>query len=72
MSQTFNQSRFIAHVVHHGFGAPTAKGLALGEQLTAQGMEHSSAAEEVVARGLTERADEACENRYPTHEARGA
>jgi hypothetical protein len=28
------------------------------EQLTAQGMEHSSAAEEVVARGLTERASE--------------
>ena len=40
-------------VVVHGFGAPTAAGYTLGNQLVDGGDDYATAAAEVVARGMT-------------------
>ena len=41
-------------VVTHGFGAPTAEGYTLGQQLISEGDDYATAAAEIVARGMTE------------------
>jgi hypothetical protein len=41
-------------VAAHGFGAPTADGYIVGQQLIEHGDDYATAAAEIVARGLTE------------------
>src|SRR5690606_21154826 len=54
----FDRDMFHDYVIAHGFGPPTEEGYALGFSLIAGGDDISTAATEVVARGLTTRSDD--------------
>lgn len=49
----FNQNELEDFIVSHGFGEGTKEGLLLGKQLVLNGDDYSTAAHEVVFRGLT-------------------
>lgn len=55
----FDRDMFHDYVIAHGFGPPTEEGYALGFSLIAGGDDISTAATEVVARGLTAHGDDA-------------
>lgn len=48
-----NVQLLVDMIMSHGYGEPTAEGLALGLELMAEGDDYSTAAAEVVTRGLT-------------------
>jgi hypothetical protein len=45
-------------VVVHGFGRPTAAGYTLGKHLMDEGDDYATAAAEIVARGMTDDAEQ--------------